>query len=377
MAAAALGLLTACDDKNSYVAPPPPKVAIALPVQRSITRYLEVTGSASPVNTVDLVARVQGFLQEIKYQDGALVKQGTVLFTIEPEPYKLKLEQAQAAEIGAKAAVTQADAEYQRQADLGTKQFAARSTIDQALAARDSARAALQQAQVNTKLAAINNDYTQVAAPFDGIVTAHQVSVGELVGGASATVLATVIQLDPIYVNFTISEQDVQHIRAEMARRGRTVADLKQLPVEAGLQTESGYLHKGLFDYAAPLINQSTGTLAVRGIFQNSDRALLPGNFVRVRVPLQQQADALLVPDVAVGSDQGGRYVLVVNADNAVEQRKIEAGVLVDNLRVVERGLQRDDRIVVGGVLRAVPGQRVDPQLQQLGAGQVLQTGVK
>lgn len=144
--------LAACGETNTYVAPPPPKVAVAPPVRRPVTRYLDVTGYASAVNTVDLVARVQGFLQEINYQDGGPVKKGATLFVIEPDPYRLKLEQAQAAETGAGASVTQADAEYQRQAELGGKEFASKATVDQALATRDQARANLLQAEVNTKL---------------------------------------------------------------------------------------------------------------------------------------------------------------------------------------------------------------------------------
>jgi RND family efflux transporter MFP subunit len=362
-------LLAACGEENRYAAPPPPKVTVALPTRQAVTRYLEATGSTSPYNSVDLVARVQGFLQEINYQDGALAKRGTILFTIEPEPYQLKLQQAQAAEAGAKATLTQAEAEYQRQAELASKQFASKSNLDQALATRDSAQANLLQAQVNTKLAKINYDYTHVAAPFDGLVTAHLASIGELVGGgATATQLATIIQLDPIYVNFAINEQDVQRLRAEQARRGLSLVDARQelgnLPIEVGLQTETGYPHKGVFDYAAPSVNQSTGTHDVRGLFKNPDRALLPGNFVRVRVPVGQQQDALLVPDVALGSDLGGRYVLTVNADNVVEQHKVETGPSIDTLRVIEKGLKPDDRVVIAGMLRAIPGQKVDPQVQ-------------
>jgi len=357
VAVAALAMLAACD-QNSYKPPPPPHVAVALPVQRAVTHYLEVTGSVAAFNTVDLVARVPGFLEEIKYQDGAVVKRGTLLFTIEPAPYKLKLEQAQAAEAGAQASVLQTDNEYKRQAALGSKQFAAQSVVDQALAARDAARANLQQAQVNTKLAQTNYDYTQVTAPMDGIVTTHLVSVGELVG-TTPTQLATIVQFDPIYVNFNISEQDVLRIRASMARRGITPAEIRKVPIEVGLQSETGYPHTGVFDYAAPIVNPSTGTLPVRALFQNPNRALLPGNFVRVRVPLEQQENALLVPATAIGSDQAGRYVLVVNADNVVEQRKVAVSDAVDDLRVIDDGLRADDRVVVGGILRAVPGQKV------------------
>jgi RND family efflux transporter MFP subunit len=357
--------LSACE-QNSFVLPPPPKVDVGVPVQRTITRFLEATGNTAPIKTVDLVARVQGVLQSINYKDGTLVKEGTTLFTIEPETYKLKVEQAQAAEAGAQASVKQTEADFKRQSDLVARQAVSQATLDTSTSARDNAQANLQQAQVNTKIAAVNYGYTNVVAPFDGIVSAHLVSVGELVGAASPTQLATIVELDPIYVNFNVNEQDVLRIRAEAKRRGLTASDLTQLPIEVGLQTESGYPHKGNLDYAAPTINQSTGTLPVRGVLPNAERILLPGYYVRVRVPFDEQHGALLVPDVALGSDQSGRYVLVVNSDNVVEQRKVQTGPIDGDLRVIESGLKADDRVVIAGLLRAIPGQKVDPQLQKI-----------
>src|SRR6266700_3218000 len=363
----AVALLAGCE-QNSFVPPPPPKVEIAVPVQRAITRYLEATGKTAPIKTVDLVARVQGFLQSIDYKDGDFVKEGTPLFTIEPETYKLKLEQAQAAEAGAQASVKQAEADFKRQSDLVARQAVSQATLDTSTSARDNAQANLQQAQANTKIADVNYGYTKVSAPFDGIVSAHLVSIGELVGVASPTQLATIVALDPIYVNFNVNEQDVLRIRDEARRRGMTVNEIRQLAVEIGLQTESGFPHKGKLDYISPTLNQSTGTLAVRGVLSNPDRVLLPGFFVRVRVPIDQEQNALLVPDVALGSDQSGRYVLVVNGENIVEQRKVRIGPIEGDLRVVESGLKPDDSVVIAGLLRAIPGQKVDPQLQKIEA---------
>jgi RND family efflux transporter MFP subunit len=361
----ALLALGGCE-QNSFVPPPPPKVDVGLPVQQGITRFLEATGNTAPIQTVDLVARVQGVLQSINYKDGSLVKAGTTLFTIEPDTYKFKLEQAQAAEAGAQASLKQSEADYKRQVDLVARQAVSQATLDTSTSTRDNAQANLQQAQANTKIAAVNFGYTNVVAPFDGIVSAHLISVGELVGAASPTQLATIVQLDPIYVNFNVNEQDVLRIRAEARRRGMTSSELTQLPIEVGLQTETGFPHKGKLDYAAPTINLSTGTLAVRGVLPNPDRVLLPGYYVRVRVPFDRQETALLVPDVALGSDQSGRYVLVVNGDNIVEQRKVQTGQLEGDLRVIESGLKPDDRVVTAGLLRAIPGQKVDPQLQKI-----------
>ena len=360
-------VLSACD-QNTFVAPPPQKVEVVVPVQRNITRFLEATGNASAFNNVDLVARVQGFLQTINYQDGAFVTKGTTLFTIEPDTYQLKLQQAQAAQTGAEASTKQAEADFKRQSDLVARQVISQATLDQSTAARENAQANLQQAQINTKIAAVNVGYTNVSAPFDGVVSTHLVSVGELVGVSSPTQLATIVQLDPIYVNFNVSEQDVLRVRDEARRRGLTMSDIRQLPIEVGLQTETGYPHKGKLDYVAPSVDASTGTLLVRGVLPNPDRTLLPGFYVRIRVPIDQQADALLVPDSALGSDQAGRYVLVVNADNVVEQRKVVTGALDAGLRVIDSGLKPDDRVIVAGLLRAIPGQKVEPQLQKIEA---------
>ncbi len=364
--ALAAAFLAGCEEPNRYVPPPPPQVMVANPLRMNVIGYLEETGTLAAVNTVDLVARVPGFVTAIHYKDGALVKKGTLLFEIEPEPYKVKWEQAKAAEDGARAQLQQAQAEFERRADLLKREVGTKADYDKALAQRDSDKANLEQAQANTELAKINYEYTQVVAPFDGIVTARLISVGEYVGANNQpTQLATIVQVDPIWANFNINEQNVQRIRAERAKMGLTSNDVSNIPVEVGLQTDTGFPYKGHLDYAAPTLVAGTGTLAVRGIIQNANAALLPGYFVRVRVPGPGQ-ERLLVPDVAIGADQGGRYLLVVNADNVVEQRPITAGQHVGPLRVILEGLKPDDRVVVDGLLRAIPGQTVDPKEQTL-----------
>jgi RND family efflux transporter MFP subunit len=364
LAAVALAL-PGCSEQNTYVPPPPPKVDVALPVKQTVIPYLNATGNTVAVNQTTLVARVAGFIQEIDYKDGDTVKAGTTLFVIEPEPYQLALEQAQAAQASAEAAAKQSQADYDRTQALVKKGVATQQDLDKAAAQREADAARQQQAVADVKQAQLNLSYTQVKAPFDGIASARQISMGQLVA-AGATTLASVVQFDPIYVNFNVSEKDVIRIRAAMAKRGMTTEDLKKVPVEVGLQSEKDFPHRGTLDYAAPGLTQSTGTLAVRAVLPNTDRQLLPGYFVRVRVPLAEEPDALLVPDRAIGSDQSGRYVLVAGNDDLVEQRTVEIGQLVGELRVMASGIKADDRIIISGMLSAVPGQKVEPQVKTL-----------
>jgi RND family efflux transporter MFP subunit len=208
-----------------------------------------------------------------------------------------------------------------------------------------------------------------VVAPFDGIVTAHEVSVGQVVSDNGVpTQLSTIVQLKPIYVDFSVSEPDVQRIRADLRARGLTLADIGVEKVLVGLQTETGYPHVGKLDYTAPEIDPSSGTLSARGIFTNDDRGLLPGMFVRVRVPVGTQKQALLVPDAAIGTDQGGPYVLVVGSDDVVQEVSVTTGPLEGSLRVVNSGLKPTDQVVVDGLQLAIPGEKVAPQEVTLSA---------
>lgn len=360
--------LSGCGDRNTFVPPPPPKIELASPLKQTVTRYLTATGNAAAVNTTTLVARVQGFIQSIDYNDGDFVKAGKTLFVIEQQPYQLSLEQAQAGMASAEAQTKKSKADYERQVDLAAKNISSQATLDAATATYDAAVAAQKQSQVNIDQAQLNLSYTEVKAPFDGIVTAREVSLGQLVGAGTPTTLATIVQLQPIYVNFYVSESDVQSIRDNIRARALTTEELKKIPVEVGLQSETGYPHKGTLDYAAPTITANTGTLLVRGVFQNETKALLPGYFVRVRVPRGKDNDALLVPDRVVGSDQAGRYVFVVNKDNVVEQRKVVLGQQVGDLRVIEKGLSADDRVVISGLMTVVPGQKIEPVMTTISA---------
>ena len=356
--------LAACGQPNAFVAPPPPKVIVAKPLQRPAVQYVEATGNTSPLKNVDLEARVQGFLEKINYQDGAAVKQGTLLFEIQRDTYEAQLAQAKASLASAQAGVANADIQYQRQITLGRQGNLATTQrqIDDARTALDQAKASVENAKASVDLAAINLGYTQVGAPFDGVVTRHLVDVGALVGYSGPTKLATILQIRPIYVYFTVSEDVVLRVKQLLADERQKVKALYDLPVEIGLMTEAGYPRIGHVDYIAPQVNTGTGTLDVRAMFDNADVGLLPGYFVRVRVPLQQTEGALWVDATAISQNQLGEYVLVLGADNVVEQRQVKVGQEEGGLRVIASGLAPDDWVITGGIQRAVPGQTVNPE---------------
>jgi multidrug efflux system membrane fusion protein len=362
VAFASILLLCACEQQNKYQPPPPAEVTVAKPDQRKVTLYMELTGSTAPLNRVDLVARVQGFLDKVAYKDGAAVKKGELLFQIDPEDYKISLQIAQATQQQQEALLIQADADLKRKQDLVKTSAVSVAQVDDSRAKRDSTIAALDQAKGQVEQAKRNLAYTTITAPFDGTMSARLVDPGAMVGAGSPTKLATIVQLDPLYVKFNIDEQQVLTVRERMREMGVTLKDLGPIPVDIGLQTETGYPHTGTLDYVAPEIDTSTGTLAGRAIIDNKDALLEPGLFVRVRIPKQLNVDSLLVPDVALGNNQQGRYLLVVDAKNVVEQRQVEVGELVDGaLRIIKSGLKPDERVIVGGAMRALPGNTVVP----------------
>ncbi len=356
--------LAGCKPENKFQPPPPPEITVAPPLQQEVVPFEELTGNTVAFNTVDLVARVEGFLTSQNYVDGSYVTKDTTLFVIEQTMYKAKVKEAQAQLDAAKAELVQSEAEFVRQETLLRQNVSAQTTYDKAKAKRDSDRANVENAEGNLTIAQTNLGYTTVQAPFNGVVTKHLVSVGELVGNGAATKLATIVQLDPIYVEFNISEQDVLKIRQNLGNRRITVDDLSKVPLDIGLMNEEGYPHKGFLNYVSPEIDSQTGTVLVRGLFSNPDRQLLPGFFARIRMPLGLgEEKAFLIPNRVIAEDQAGRYVLVVNKDDVVEQRRITQGMLLPGgLRAVTKGLTADDRVVLTTNGRAVPGGKVVPK---------------
>jgi RND family efflux transporter MFP subunit len=334
-------------------------------VQKPAIQYNEATGNTAALNSVDLVARVQGYLEKINYQDGARVKRGTLLFEIQRNTYEAQLEQAKASLASAQATALMDDLNYQRYVTLGQQGRLAvtQKQIDDAKSALDSAKASVENAKASVELASINLGYTRVMAPFDGVVTRHLSDVGALVG-STPTTLATILQIQPIYVYFTVSENTILRIKQQLAAEDRSREDYHKVPVEIGLMTDTGYPYRGHLDYVAPQVNTGTGTVEGRGIFDNSDGRLLPGLFVRVRVPQpkQQPGNALWVDETAIGQNQLGEYLLILGKDNVVEQRQIKTGQSESGLKVVESGLTANDKVITGGIQRAVPGQKVNPE---------------
>jgi RND family efflux transporter MFP subunit len=343
---AAIVLSGACRKRAEAGGPVAPAVTVAHPAEKPVTEYLEMTGTVAASKTVNLVARVPGYLESVNFKDGAIVDEGELLFVIEQPPYQAQVALNQAA-------LVRAQAELDRQQAMMKENATAETTVENWVSQRDQAKAQLEVAQINL-------GYTQVAAPFDGRLGARQVDPGNLVGSSGPTVLATIEQLHPIYVNFNLNERDALHLRDEMRRVKIDVgSNIGKAPVEVGLQNEVGYPHVGVLDFADNTLSTSTGTIALRGIFPNADTTLFPGLFARVRIPLGGPRPMLVIPASAVGNDQQGDFVYVVNGSDVVERRSIVKGPVTQGQLSIRSGLTAGDRVVVNGLLNARVGEKV------------------
>ena len=339
-------------------------VPVVLPRLQSVTNYVEITGNAASINDVKLVARVEGYLDQIHYQDGQSVKKNDLLFTIQQAPYKQQLEQAHAQVLTAQAALIYAKTEFARYSALVKKDAATQTEVDHWVFERASAEAQLLSAKAQVAIDEVNLGYTEVRAPFAGIVGKHLIDPGNVVGGGGQqSALAEITQLDPIYVVANLSEQQVLQIRKNLSQHRLTLADLHRVPVDVGLSDEQGFPHRGTIEYVSPALDPATGTLLVRGVLPNPDYVILPGFFVRMRLPMGRvDRNALMVPDRTLQTDQGGTYLLVLDSNDVVRQRYVQLGSLMGALRVVTSGLAPEDRVVVGDLWRATPGTKVTPQ---------------
>ena len=355
-----LALQAGCKEQPKPQPPPPPKVTVAQPVQQTVTDSLDLTGNTQAIYTVQLVARVVGYLEKVLFQDGQRVKKGQPLFVIQQNTYQDNLRQAEAAILQYRAQLQWTESQLDRYSNLIQHNAAARSDVENWKFQRDTAVANLRAAEAQRDLAKLNLGYTLVTAPFDGRMDRRLVDPGNLVGSGGSTVLAQINQIDPIYVYFNISDLDLARL-LEVTRGIPGSGDGRKWPVHAGLPSEDGYPHQGYLDFAAINLTTTTGTLLMRGILPNADGRILPGLYTRVRVPLEQRS-ALLVPEVAIGHDQQGSYVLVVNDKNVVERRNVTTGAAVESRRVIGTGLTGGEWVVVNGVLKAAPGRTVAPE---------------
>lgn len=371
----ALGLvvpLIACGG-NEYAPPPPPQVTVAQAQVRDVTRYAAYTGTTRAVERVEVRARVEGFLLSMEFEPGELVERGDPLFVIDPEPFELALKSAQAELTSANAEFALAKTEYKRTAALYKKQATSEIALIKTRASRDTAAADVAFAETKIRSAQLDLDYAHVKAPIDGRAGRHLVDIGNLVGADGPTKLTDVVQYSPLYVYFHVSERDLLAFQSNSRRRreqlGADWDNRPPTPIFVGRANEEGYPHEGVIDYTALELDASTGTFEVRAILDNLgelDAAIIPGTFVRVHLPVQEMKDAVLIPERSLGADQSGRFVLVVNDKNIVEQRRVQVGPpRLDGTRIVERGVRAQDWIVVNGIQRARPGSPVEPQREE------------
>jgi RND family efflux transporter MFP subunit len=347
-------------------APPPPAVTVANPITRELIEWKDFTGQFQALESVDVRARVSGYLESINFTDGQMVKKGDLLFVIEPKPYELALESATAELAQANANLDLANAQLQRTTQLKQKDYATQETYDErvaqvhtATATRDAAAAALDQAKLNL-------DYTRVTAPIPGRASRHELSIGSLVIGGtvgSPTVLTSIVSLDPIQFYFNVSEADGMTYKRLVEKGEIPSARSRTVEVQAQLMDETDWPIKGTIDFVDNQYDRSTGTIRVRAAFPNPDYFITAGQFGRVRVPMSQLHSVLLVPDAAVVTDQSTKMLFTVTPDGTVVPKPVELGPVVDgNLRIVRSGIDKDTEVIVKGLLRARPGQKVTPE---------------
>ena len=342
--------------------PPPPAVTVSPPLRRNLAQSTEFTGQFSAVDQVDLRAQVSGYLAEIHVADGQLVHKGDLLFVVDPRPYAIQLQQAVAQYQTAVASLDLANKEVARSTALKRNDFASGETVDQRTQVQQGAVAAVDQAKAAIRSAQLNLDFTRITAPFDGRVGARQVSIGSLisggVGAGSGTKLTSLVSLDPIHVDFDMSEADALVYQRYLAA-SKSGADRS---IKLSLGDEAGWQRQGNLDFIDNQVDRGSGTMHARATVANPDLLVAPGQFARLQVPMSAQRPVLLVPDAALVTDQSRKMVMTVAADGTVTPKPVEIGPLEgDHLRVVASGLAPDDQVVVNGLMRIRPGAKVTP----------------
>jgi RND family efflux transporter MFP subunit len=354
--------MAGCGEPPVAVKPPePPVVTVAVVTERDFPPYVEFTGRTDAVKAVDIVPEVSGILVKINFQEGKLVKQGDVLYEIDPVPYKAVLDRAKADAASAKASLAFAESELARMRSAGAA--VSKNEVDKAVASRDSSAAQLQAAEADIEKANFNYEKTKVLSPIAGRIARTTLTEGNLVS-ANATRLTRIVSVNPIYVLFDVDEMTSLRYR-DMIYKTKTVPDprddLSKLRCWVRLNNEKAFSREGHVDYVDPEVNRSSVTRRVRGVIPNEDAYMTPGEPVRVRAEAGPSQKAVMIPEVAIGSQQRQKYVYVVNGKNEAEFRPVELGEARDGLWVVEQGLKPNERIVVNGLLRVRPGAVVKP----------------
>lgn len=350
-------------DAPAPVEAPAPEVDVASVLARKVTDWQGYSGRLEAVDRVDVRPQVSGTITAVHFRNGALVKKGDVLFTIDPRPYQAEVARAEAQVAAAQARVRFTAADLDRAQRLVKDSTISRQSMDQKENDAREATANLKAAQAALDAAQINLGYTQIIAPVNGRVSRAEITVGNVVAaGAASAPLTTVVSVSPMYASFDVDEQTyLRHIAP--------ARDSSNIPVQLGLANESGYSRNGAIEHVDNRLDVASGTIRVRAKFDNPDGMLVPGLYARVKVGSTAPRDALLVDERAIGTDQDKKFVLAVNAENRVEYREVGLGPLRDGLRVIDRGLAEGDRVVVNGVQHARPGMVVQPRAVAMDGG--------
>jgi len=365
-----LGLADLTPGSAADAPPAPPAVTVSQPVQRELVEWDEYTGQFAAKEYVEIRARVSGYLTEIHFEDGQLIKEGDLLFVIDPRPYEATLAAARAQLAQGNAQVELATRQLERTAELRKKDFEPASTYDQRLSDLKVATAAVESAKAAIRSAELNVGFTRITAPLTGRISNHQVSVGNLVSGsdsATTPAMTTIVSLDPIYFYFDMSEGDYLAYQRATAAGMLTEARDTAPPVYARLTDETEWPRKGQLSFLDNQVDRGAGTIRARATFANPGYFVTPGQFGRIRIPASQQHVAILIPDGAVVTDQSRKVVMTVKEDGTVEPKVVRPGPMTeDGLRIIRSGLEPSDRVIINGLVRARPGGKVTPQPGQI-----------
>jgi RND family efflux transporter MFP subunit len=362
-------LVASCGEQQKQGGgPPPPAVTVAKPIKRTVVDYDEYVGRFAAINSVEIRARVSGYLDKLHFKDGQVVKQGDLLFTIDKRPFQNTLDQARANLVQAQSNVAFTESDYTRGQQLVRDKTITDQTFEQRAQAFRNAKASVSANEAAVRQAELDMEFTELRAPMNGRIGDRRVSPGNLVTGGTGgntTLLATIVSIDPIYFEFTFDE--ASYLRYErLSTAGQDVASRNAgVQVALKLIDESDFDHKGRMDFVDNVIDRSTGTIRGRAVLANSKEIFTPGMFARVRVPGTAPYEALLVPDAAIGTEQARRFVMVVDDQDTARPKYVTLGqVTKDGLRAIKDGIGPDDRIVVSGLMQARPGQKVKPEEQ-------------